>query len=280
MYFHTNIKLLRKRKGRTQEEVASALSMKRSTLGGYENGVGHPGVESLIAFSKYFGVAIDTLITIDLTTLRESQLSELERGNDVYIKGSGLRVLATTVDKDNNENIELVPEKAKAGYATGYADPEYIRELPSFRLPFLSEQKKYRTFQIRGDSMYPIPDGSWITGEYLQDWSHIVSGHAYIVFTLDEGIVFKIVENLIEEEHKLTLYSLNPIYEPYDVPITEIKEVWQFVNFISSEIPDPVVPKDELYRTVALLKKDMDRVKGKLFVNGGEEEKQLNQHDE
>ena len=38
MYFNSNIKLMRKRRGRTQNEVASTLNMKRPTLSGYENG--------------------------------------------------------------------------------------------------------------------------------------------------------------------------------------------------------------------------------------------------
>lgn len=265
MFFTSNVKFLRKRKVRTQDDVAVALGMKRSTLSGYENGVAEPGIDALVAFSKYYGVAIDTLLTIDLQKLSESQLSELERGFDVYIKGTNLRVLATTVDIRNNENIELVPEKAKAGYATGYADPEFISELPVFQLPFLSASKKYRTFQISGDSMYPIPDGSWVTGEFVQDWSNIITGHAYIVFTSDEGIVFKIAENLIAKEQKLTLYSLNPLYEPYDVPVTEVKEVWAFVNYISAEIPDPMIPREELLSTVARLKNDMDMVKNKVL---------------
>ena len=50
MYFSTNIKLLRKRRGRTQDEMANFLEMKRSTLSGYENGVAQPGIEALIAF--------------------------------------------------------------------------------------------------------------------------------------------------------------------------------------------------------------------------------------
>ncbi|MBN2347297.1 MAG: helix-turn-helix domain-containing protein [Bacteroidales bacterium] len=265
MYFNSNIKLLRKRKSRTQDDVAHALKMKRSTLSGYENEVSQPTVPVLLAFSKYFGVAIDTLLKVDLATLTESQLSQLERGGDVYIKGSNLRVLATTVNENNEENIELVPEKAKAGYATGFADPEFIKELPTFRLPFLSKQKKFRTFQINGDSMLPIPHGAWVTGEYLQDWNQIISGHAYIIFTLDEGIVFKIAENLIEEEKKLRLFSLNPIYGPFDIPVNEVKEVWKFVNYISSEIPEPMVPQEELLRTVATLKKDMDAVKNRMF---------------
>jgi transcriptional regulator with XRE-family HTH domain len=264
MYFTSNIKILRKRKGRTQDEVAYALNLKRSTLSGYENGVAQPGIEILITFSGYFNMSIDTLLKIDMSKLSESQMGELERGYDAYVKGSNLRVLTTTISKENTENIELVPEKAKAGYTTGYADPEYIGELPVFRLPFLSDKRKYRTFQLKGDSMLPIPDGSWVTGEFLQDWMNIISGNAYIVFTLDDGIVFKVVENSIKTDGKLILYSLNPLYDPYEVHINEVKEIWKFVNYISSELPDPVIPEKQLIQTVAGIKHDLERMKARL----------------
>lgn len=264
MYFSSNIKFLRKRRGRTQDEVAHALKMKRSTLSGYENEVAYPNLFVLDAFSRYFNMSIDTLVKINLRELSQFQISQLEKGFDVYVKGSKLRVLATTVDRENEENIELVSEKAKAGYKNGFADPEFIRELPTFQLPFLSKSKKYRTFQLKGDSMLPIPDGSWITGEYLQDWSNLVSGQAYVVFTLDDGIVFKIVENRLKAEQKLVLYSLNPIYEPYDVHANEIKEIWRFINYISAELPDPVLPEDHLLSMVAKLKKDVDRLNSQI----------------
>ena len=264
MYFASNIKILRKRKGRTQDETAYALNLKRSTLSGYENGIAQPGIEILISFSGYFNVSIDTLLKIDISKLSESQLGELERGYDAYVRGSNLRVLATTVGNDNSENIELVAERAKAGYATGYADPEYIGELPVFRLPFLSDKRKYRTFQLRGDSMLPIPDGSWVTGEFLQDWLDIPGGTACIVFTANDGIVFKIVENMIRTDGKLVLYSLNPMYEPYEVHINDVREIWKFVNYISSELPDPVIPEKQLFQTVAGMKHDLERLKAKL----------------
>jgi len=264
MYFATNIKLLRKRRDRTQDDVAVALNLKRSTLSGYENGVAQPGIEVLVAFSGYFNMSIDTLLKIDITKLSESQLGELERGYDAYIKGSNLRVLTTTVDPGNRENIELVAEKAKAGYTTGYADPEYIGELPVFRLPFLSDKRKYRTFQLKGDSMLPIPDGSWVTGEFLQDWMNIISGKAYVVFTLNDGIVFKILENNIARDGKLVLYSLNPLYEPYEVHVNEVREIWKFVNYISSEIPEPVMPGKQIFQSIAVMKHDLERIKAKL----------------
>ena len=267
MYFTSNIKFLRKRKGRTQDDVAVALNLKRSTLSGYENGVAQPGIDILVSFSGYFNMSIDTLLKVDISKLSESQLGELERGYDAYIKGSNLRVLSTTVGADNIENIELVPEKAKAGYTTGYADPEFIGDLPRFRLPFLSDKRKYRTFQLKGDSMFPVPDGSWVTGEFVQDWREIINGKAYIIFTVNDGIVFKVVENNLKTDGKLVLYSLNPVYEPYEVHINEVKEIWKFINYISSELPDPVLPDKQIFKAVAEMKNDLQRLKAKIGID-------------
>lgn len=136
MFFAQNIKFLRKRKGRTQDEVAIALDMKRPTLSGYENGIAEPPMSVLLAFSDYYKISVDTLIRVDLSRLTESQLWQLEHGHDPFVRGTNLRVLATTVNVDNEENIELVNEKAKAGYATGFADPDFVSVLPAFRLPF------------------------------------------------------------------------------------------------------------------------------------------------
>lgn len=266
-YFSSNIKLLRKRRGRTQDDVAFSLKMKRPTLSGYENGVAEPAIETLVTFSDYFKIAVDTLIKTDLAQLPESQLSQLEKGFDVFIRGGNLRILTTTVTEDENENIELVSEKAKAGYQTGFADPEYIRILPAFHLPFLSKQKKYRTFQIVGDSMHPIPDGAWVTGEFLQDWLMIRNRQAYIILTIDEGIVFKVAENKIETEGILTLHSLNPLYQPYDIHVNDIREVWKFVNYISPLMPETASDTNQIFEAIKGLQSDVRNLQNTLVRN-------------
>jgi len=268
MYFSSNIKYLRKRKGRTQDEVAFSLGMKRSTFSGYENEVAQPNIEALMAFSKYYNISIDTLVKIDISTLSEFYLSQLEKGADVYVTGSKIRVLATTVDSHNEENIELIPEKAKAGYRSGFADPEYIKTLQTFHLPFLSREKKYRTFQITGDSMLPIPDGSYVTGEFIQNWNFIRTKHAYIILTLDDGIVFKVVENKIKTNHSLVLHSFNPIYKPYEIMISEIKEIWKFVNYISSELPEPNSYRDNMVKSYETLRADVDKLQKQIWKTG------------
>ncbi|MBP7679050.1 MAG: helix-turn-helix domain-containing protein [Bacteroidales bacterium] len=264
MYFSSNIKLLRKRLGRTQDDIAFSLNMKRPTLSGYENGIAEPGMEALIAFSRYFKISIDTLVKEDLSKLAESELSQLERGYDVFITGGKLRVLATTVNADNEENVEMVAETAKAGYRSGFADPEFIRVLPVFQLPFLSRDRKYRAFQINGDSMLPIPDKSWVIAEFVQNWFTIRNGYPYIILTMEDGIVFKVAENKLKAEQKLTLVSLNPLYEPYDVHVKDIREVWKFVHYVSSQIPEPNQLKENLASTVMTMQKELKEIQMKL----------------
>ncbi|MCC6253004.1 MAG: helix-turn-helix transcriptional regulator [Bacteroidia bacterium] len=260
MYFSSNFKFLRKRKSRSQEAAAIGLGIKRSSINNYENGYALPGIDMLPAISKYFGISIDSLINEDLSNMSEMKLRELELGFSSYISGSKLRILATTVDSKNNENIELVPHKARAGYTAGYNDPEFISALPTFQLPFLSKERKYRTFQISGDSMLPIPDKSFVTAQYVDNWNEIKDGRAYILLTQDDGIVFKVVYNHIKDKKKLLLKSLNFVYEPYEVNIGDIKEVWEFINYISTQVPEPLQPNDEVNKSVTLIQEEMKKI--------------------
>ena len=140
---------------------------------------------------------------------------------------------------DNEENIELVPEKAKAGYAAGFADPEYISILPYLPAAFPLETEEIPDFPgQRATRCSPFPTRHGSPGVYVQDWSAIRDKDAYIILTAEEGIVFKVVENRIRDEGKLILHSLNPDYKPFDIAAKDIREIWQFVHFISGELPD------------------------------------------
>lgn len=253
MYLNLNLKTLRKRKNRTQDDVSVALGVPRPTYSGYENEVSLPSLETLLKLSDYYAVSVDVLLRLNLSEMTESQLRVVESGSEAYIKGSNIRVLSGTVNSENDENIELVNLKAKAGYTRGFADPEFVKVLPVFQLPFLSRDKKYRTFQISGESMLPIPDGSYVTGEYIQNWYSLKDGDACIILTLDDGIVFKCVENKLKSMAKLGVYSLNKEYQPYSIDVADIKEIWKFVNYISPELPASFDDNAVLHREVANL---------------------------
>ena len=258
MYLGSNIKLLRTKKGLTQEGLANEFGMTRSTLNNYENAIVlNPTADILINISKYFNVSVDVLLKTDLMKFSEKQLDDLTKGYDAYTTGTKIRVLTTTVDSKNNDNNELVNVKASAGYAVGYSDEDFVRKLPMVHLPFLHKERKYRTFQISGDSMSPIPDKSYVVGEYVENLNDIKDGTACIVVTTDDGVVFKIITNRIKKHKSIILTSLNAFYDPYELTINKVKEVWKFTHYISSQLPEPVLDNKTLASTVLKLRKDV-----------------------
>lgn len=229
------IKSYRKRIPLTQSELADQLGIKRSAVGAYEEGRAEPRLPVLTAMAALFNCSLDELI-----------LGNSDRPADTaHIKGQKLRVLSVAVDPDDEEErMTLVPEKAAAGYTQGYGDAEFIRSLPHFRMPFieLSPKRSYRVFQIQGDSMLPVPSGSYIMCEYLPDWTDIRNGDCHIVVTRNEGIVYKRLYNHFADKGELLLHSDNPDYQPYSLRAEEIEEIWSAKGFVSFRMPEPQVP--------------------------------------
>ena len=234
MYFARNLKFLRKRRRKSQLDLAEEIGLTRTTLSGYERNV-QPPFKTLIRISEYFKFSLDAMIKYDLTALSDFQLSQIEKGFDVDITGSKLRLLAISVDEEGKENIEMVPVKAQAGYSSSYGDLDFISSLPRFKMPFLPGNKTYRSFQIQGDSMLPVEEGSWVTCSYITNWEELKDGQAYIIVTRDEGIVFKRIYSKPDQEC-LLLVSNNPEYTPYEVPFTQVAEIWAFETYNRFEI--------------------------------------------
>ncbi len=262
-HFSTNLKFLRKRKGRSQEDVAGLLGIRRTTYSAYELGKSEPNLETLLKLSAWYRLSIDHLLATDLSSTGESVLSEWERSYDTDLKGRHLRILATTIGEDNEDNIEVVPLKARAGYTAGHADPDFIRVLPTFRLPFLSREKKYRTFQIQGDSMPPVPEGAWVTGAFVQDWHQIKDGQPYLVVTKEEGVVFKLLYNRINSNQSFLLCSTNPQYKAYEVAVKDMLEVWEFVHFISGSLEKEIPQEEQVAQAVRELQREVANLKSR-----------------
>lgn len=235
MFFAENIKFLRKRRKKSQADLSEQLGITRTTLAGYEKSV-QPPFKVLIKFAEYFGVSIDALIRYKLKELSEFQLSQIENGFDIDVTGKKLRLLTISVNQDGEENIEMVPLKAQAGYTNSYGDLDFIESLPKFTLPFLPKDKSYRTFQIQGDSMLPIPEGSWVTASYIQNWENIKDGTPCIIVTQDDGIVFKVVYKQLKKNKSLLLVSTNRSYKPYEMLINKVIEIWKFETYNGFEI--------------------------------------------
>jgi len=220
-----NIKHLRTLKKLSQERFADELGWSRSMVGSYEEGRSEPPIERLIDLSNYFNIPIDILVRNDLRLAKDT--SFIEVGNK--------RVLfPVTVNEANEDLIEIVPAKASAGYLEGYADPEYIEQLQKIKLPFLPTGT-HRAFPIKGDSMLPVKDGSFVVAKFVDDINDVKNGRTYIVLTKDDGLVYKRIYTRPEDQTILVLSSDNKAYQPYEVKLESILELWEFTCCINTQ---------------------------------------------
>ena len=230
-----NIKYLRKLNWITQEGLAEKMGIKRSAIGAYEEGRADPRITNLIKLGEVFKLPIDMIVNRDLVKMTLDEMDAMAPGNNLR----KLKILSITVDENNEENIELVPQKAAAGYLNGYADLEYILKLPRFKLPMLPKNATYRAFEISGDSMLPLESGTVIVGKYLENIDGIKNGKPYVLVTGKDGVVFKRVINYAKENGKLFLISDNKAYPAYDILAEELIEIWEAKAYISLNFIDP-----------------------------------------
>lgn len=257
-YLNKNLKYLRKQRAYTQTDLAERIGLKRAQIGSYEEFRAEPKIETIQKIAYLFGLTLDQLINQDLS-----------KGGDqptVDVEGRTLRILPIVIDQEDKEQISIVPVSARAGYSHNYADPEYVKELPKFNLPLpeLYPDKSYRLFQIEGDSMLPIPDGSYIICEYVEDWRSIKDGQSYILVTQTQGIVYKRAWHEAASD-SLLLRSDNILYDPFHLRIEELTEVWKSLAYLSFNLPDESDRSkseiQQLSSIVLSLKKDVDELK-------------------
>jgi transcriptional regulator with XRE-family HTH domain len=254
-----NLKHLRKSKSLTQADFAERIGVNRSVIGAYEEARAEPKLQTLQAICQFFQVSVDEILNQKLSLNPEQPKSD--------ISGQNLRVLPVVVGEPSQEElVSLVPIKASAGYTAGYADTEFVGNLPQFNLPFpeLRTGKTYRVFQLQGDSMLPLQSGTYIIGEFVTDWNDVKDNQCYVLLTRDDGIVYKRVENNIRRDGSLILNSDNSSYDPYGIHIDQVLEIWKALGSISFELPNSSVKYTDLQRVMQAIndiQKDVSRLR-------------------
>lgn len=250
-----NIKFLRKREGLTQAAFAERLGIKRSLLGAYEEGRARPNLTVQLGMTQQFGLSLDQLVQVDLERFGVPDPETVEPG----VQAGSVRVLSIAVDGKDREQIVLVGEKARAGYTAGYADPEFVADLPRLQLPFLPAGT-YRAFEIAGDSMLPVQPGSIVVGEYVTEWTDLQDGQTYVLLTAEDGIVYKRVFNQLEDRGKLVLQSDNPSYPPYDLQADQLLEAWEAKLSIGRISRKPDERVDDMMQMLSKLQREVKAI--------------------
>ncbi len=243
----SQLRHFRKQRGWTQTDLAEKAGLKRTALGAYEEGRAEPRLAALVRLAHVLDVSLDALVLGGTENRMEQDI----------------RVLPIPVEKESDrERISAVSIKAAAGYTAGLGDPEWIAALPHFSLPLpnIPQDRTLRLFQIEGESMLPLPDGTWVLAEFVENLDQMGSGRPYIISTKGDGLLFKRVENRMDREGDFLFVSNNPTFDPYPYDPREIREAWRAIGWFSTDWPHTSA---EIASTLAALKQSINGYRGK-----------------
>lgn len=239
--------------------------------------------DNRVRSSRQFAISLDYLpqslseilkgrrdVTIEL--IRKAV--EMYKVNPVYLfTGDGpmfmteenhqdFRVLTIVTNSKEDERIVHVPVPAQAGYAGEISNPSFIQELPTFTLPdYKYKTGTHRSFDVAGDSMEPtLFEGDKVICSYVEPtlWQSTIKDHHVYVIVTHGDVVVKRVINKFSEGELLELYSDNDFYEPYQVTMNEIREVWQVRAKISPFLPSPQHTNNHLDEKITELRNTLD----------------------
>ncbi len=169
------------------------------------------------------------------------------------------RVLTIVTNSQDDERIVHVPVPAQAGYAGEEANPVFIQDLPTFTLPdYKYKVGTHRSFDVAGDSMEPtLFEGDKVICSYLEPtlWeTSIKDNYVYVIVTRGD-VVVKRIFNRLKSDRSLELHSDNAFYEPYQVGVGDVREIWYVRAKISPFLPSPANLQSNLQEEVRLLQK-------------------------
>lgn len=178
------------------------------------------------------------------------------------------RMLTITVDRDGNENTEMVPVQAQAGYGVQHNEAVYLQDLPRYRIPGF-EHGAYRAFEVAGDSMEPtLNHRDIVVASYVDNWRLLEPGDVYVVVTAESVMLKRIRERITAHDMTVMLHSDNYHRKPYPMDCSDITELWRVRGYISTYIPSaPDVTIERLWEVIEALGFDKATVRLHLEEN-------------
>jgi transcriptional regulator with XRE-family HTH domain len=260
------IELIIKQLGLTVNSFALKMGRKPTIIYNIISGRNNPGLDVISDILKTYNLSAEWFINdVGEPFVKQSQepvkqTLTIKEPDQEYLTGKNTRVLAITQDSRGKENIEMVQSKAAASYIDNLQTPEFIGNLPKMFIPAGQLQGgTFRGFEVKGNSMEPtLQNGSIVIGRFVDNWIRDIKDDWIYIIVSQEAILVKRVLNRIEARKQLYLKSDNYEYEPRNIDIDEVKEVWMLKAELRYNFKNT---SKDLYLQVQHLVADMQDIK-------------------
>ncbi len=208
-----------------------------------------PSFPTLVDFLKVFpDVSSDWLLLGQGSMLRDGAAAAPPQDTPVPTKVTALpkavvnhepnlHVLTVTVDKDGEENTVLFPREAQAGYPTRMNDTVYLQDMTPYYIPGF-EGGNYRAFEVDGLSMTPtFGNRDIVICSFVDRWHLLKPWECYVVVTQENLLLKRIGDVITDRRGTVELFSDNPGYDPYRLPVSDLVQIWQVRGYLSTAVP-------------------------------------------
>ena len=250
--FAKNLEYLRRVKGKTQGEVATALGYKQSSRwSNYETGTSFPSFEGLMDIFKYFDIGATEILLMDLENVHLNQKENKSKiGKNVHpnvhpsvhlnpekqyiIPELKVNIIADEGGKKVRLGLIYPFTDITVAAGSGIYNADYTDNVEHFTLPPNLFRKKGTRLTVRakGPSMAPtIYDGNLIFIRLLDpsEWLKMPDGYVYVVADKDGKAYLKRVKNRFKSGF-IVLTSDNPDkanFPNFNLNEDEINTIWE-----------------------------------------------------
>lgn len=226
-FFGKNIKKIRGVKALSQQAFADLFDLKRGTLGAYEEGRSEPKIDTIIKIANYFSIAIDDLLTAELT------VNQLLRFND------DLALSPEDLEREVFAEIPCITEKTADDYVEYHHNEAFINDLPQLKLP-LNIEKIFRAYTVTNLEMTSHDKGLYpkdiVVGEKVpQNVIKKLNNGTIVLCVCNESLILR---RLYATDTGLVLRADHKNLDDIKIALKDVQEMWRVRYVFYRRLPE------------------------------------------
>lgn len=228
-FFSINIQRLRSARGLSQQALATALGVARTTISNWEKGVAYPLFSDLIQLANTLGVTLNDMV------MQSDAAMPIPRAP---VPSTPSAAADPQERYGSDGNIIVLDTKAAAGLFKHHGHQEHWAGQPRIRLfgPRYMGNGLF-AIQVEGDSMEPvIHEGDWLVIRALHDREQVRDGRIHVVAT-KSGVVTKRLRRSLGGDTFLC-ESDNPKHKPYHLGADEMPVIYDVLGLVREHVDD------------------------------------------
>lgn len=252
-YIGKNIKKIRTTKNLNQTQFAELFSLKRTSIGAYEEGRSEPKTDTLIQIANYFDISIDALLTKEITI---NDLLHFDIFKEELLKKDLTHNAPNDILKNQGVEMAYIQSKNTLEYILKRKDKKYLLELPTIKLPFKLNittrafEQHDATMCVKGQG---INQGDIIIGIALnkQNWHKLETKKNYVFIDQQKTQTLRLID---VNENSFICQPDNSNFSKQEIKADSLVEIWKVIGIYSTNIQHPNLLDDRL----ASLEKKVD----------------------